>query len=119
MYICATASTPVAAALLLAGISPGTVLVFLLAGPATNIATLAVVKRELGNGVLVTYLLGIVVSSISLGLITDVIASSMAIDISVQLGKGAELVPAWLAWGSAAVLLVLAIRPLRSPVVGA
>lgn len=113
MYICATASTPVAAALLLAGISPGTVLVFLLAGPATNIATLAVVKKELGSGVLVTYLLGIAVASITLGLITDVIASGMAIDISAQLGKGAELVPAWLAWGSAVVLVVLAVKPLR------
>ena len=113
MYICATASTPVAAALLLSGISPGTVLVFLLAGPATNIATLAVVKKELGNSVLVTYLLGIVVTSISLGLITDVIASSMAIDISVQLGKGSELVPSWLAWGSAVVLALLTARPLR------
>ena len=117
MYICATASTPVAAALLLAGISPGTVLVFLLAGPATNIATLAVVKKELGNSVLATYLLGIAVASISLGLITDLIANNMAIDISVQLTQGAELVPSWLAWGSALLLALLAVRPLRNAIV--
>ncbi|MGL6123500.1 MAG: SO_0444 family Cu/Zn efflux transporter, partial [Shewanella sp.] len=42
MYICATASTPIAAGLLLAGVSPGAVLVFMMAGPATNIATLGV-----------------------------------------------------------------------------
>ncbi len=117
MYICATASTPVAAALLLAGISPGTVLVFLLAGPATNIATLAVVKKELGNSVLATYLLGITIASISLGLITDVIASNMAIDISVQLGQGSELVPTWLAWGSAVLLAVLSLKPLRKQLI--
>ncbi len=117
MYICATASTPVAAALLLAGISPGTVLVFLLAGPATNIATLAVVKKELGNSVLATYLLGIVIASISLGLLTDLIASNMAIDISVQLGKGSELVPFSLAWGSAGLLAVLSLKPLRKQLI--
>jgi uncharacterized membrane protein YraQ (UPF0718 family) len=113
MYICATASTPVAAALLLAGISPGTVLVFLLAGPATNIATLAVVRRELGNGVLVAYLVGISIASIGFGLLTDVIATRMEVDILAELGKGSELISAWLAWGSAALLLVLAIKPLR------
>lgn len=46
MYICATASTPIAAGLLLSGVSPGAVLVFMLAGPATNIATLGVVANE-------------------------------------------------------------------------
>jgi len=48
VYICAVASTPVAAELLLAGVSPGAVLVFLLVGPATNIASFALLKRELG-----------------------------------------------------------------------
>jgi uncharacterized membrane protein YraQ (UPF0718 family) len=110
MYICATASTPVAAALLLAGISPGTVLVFLLAGPATNIATMAMVKKELGNGVLMAYLLGISVASIGLGLLTDIIASHFAVDVMAELGKGSELLPAWLAWGSGALLLLLALR---------
>jgi uncharacterized membrane protein YraQ (UPF0718 family) len=118
MYICATASTPVAAALLLAGISPGTVLVFLLAGPATNIATLAVIKTELGMGVLTAYLVGIAVASLSLGLVTDVIANNLAIDLAVQLGNGAELVPPWLAWGSAVILLVLAVKPIRRGMIG-
>ena len=49
MYICATASTPIAAGLLFSGVSPGAVLVFMLVGPATNIATVALVKRELGR----------------------------------------------------------------------
>lgn len=113
MYICATASTPLAAALLLAGLSPGTVLVFLLAGPATNIATLAVVRKELGNGVLTAYLAGITVASIGLGLVTDLVADYLALNVMAQLGQGADLVPAWLAWGSGGVLVLLAVKPLR------
>ncbi|MFO7593749.1 MAG: SO_0444 family Cu/Zn efflux transporter [Pseudomonadota bacterium] len=113
MYICATASTPLAAALLLAGVSPGTVLVFLLAGPATNIATLAVVRKELGTAVLAIYLLGIALSSIGLGLLLDILLGRWGIDVVAQLGEGGELIPAWLAWGSAVILVVLAIRPIR------
>lgn len=113
MYICATASTPLAAGLLLAGISPGTVLVFLLAGPATNVATLALVRRELGRGVLITYLAGIAVASVALGLLTDALVAHFGIDVQAELAAGAEVVPAWLAWASAIVLPVFALRPLR------
>lgn len=112
MYICATASTPVAAALLLAGVSPGTVLVFLLAGPATNIATLGVVHRELGRGVFYAYLGGIAVGSIMLGLLTDGLVAYFAIDIQAQLAESREWMPVWLAVASAAVLLAFAFRHL-------
>ncbi|MFM2480832.1 SO_0444 family Cu/Zn efflux transporter [Celerinatantimonas sp. YJH-8] len=60
MYICATGSTPLAAGFLIAGISPGAVLVFLLAGPATNIATLALIRKEMGLRVLSCYLTGVI-----------------------------------------------------------
>lgn len=56
MYICATASTPIAAGFIMAGISPGTALVFMMARPATNISTLDVIKNEMGSGVLIKYL---------------------------------------------------------------
>lgn len=56
MYICATASTPIAAAFLFSGVSPGAVLVFMLVGPATNIATMSLVKQELGFKTLLVYL---------------------------------------------------------------
>lgn len=71
MYICATASTPVAAGFLLAGISPGAVLVFLLAGPATNVATLALVKKELGPRSLYAYLGGVMGGAIICGSVLD------------------------------------------------
>ena len=56
MYICASASTPIAAGLLMAGVSPGAVLVFMLAGPASNIAAVGMVHKELGRRALVAYL---------------------------------------------------------------
>ncbi|MES9942245.1 MAG: SO_0444 family Cu/Zn efflux transporter [Candidatus Thiodiazotropha sp. 6PLUC2] len=83
MYICATASTPLAAAMILAGISPGTVLVFLLAGPATNLATIGVIHREMGVRTLVIYLLGISLSSILIGLATDSAVTAFNIPVEV------------------------------------
>lgn len=113
MYICATASTPVAAALLLAGVSPGTVLVFLLAGPATNLATLAVLRKELGSAVLTTYLIGIAISSIGFGLLLDWLFVRYGLDINAQLDEAGELIPAWIAWASALLLALFAIKPIR------
>ena len=68
MYICATASTPVAAGLLFAGISPGAALVFMLTGPATNLATMGVIKEQLGLKSLVAYLFGVIGTAIAVGL---------------------------------------------------
>lgn len=114
IYICATASTPLAAAMLQAGISPGTVLVFLLAGPATNIATLGLVRRELGASVLVAYLSMVCVSAIALGLLADLLVSGLGIDIHAQTSQSREVIPEWLATISLIVLLVFAIRPVRA-----
>jgi len=61
LYVCATASTPVAAALMAKGLNPGAALVFLLAGPATNLATMGVVGGRLGGRVLTVYLTSIAV----------------------------------------------------------
>jgi uncharacterized protein len=113
MYICATAATPVAAALLLAGVSPGTVLVFLLAGPITSMATLGALRREMGNAVLARYLSSIVVSSVLLGLLVDLLVTRAGLDIAGQMGVARELLPRWLEWVALAALAVLAVQPLR------
>jgi len=70
-YVCATASTPVAVGLLAAGMSPGAVLVFLLAGPATNAASFVVLGRELGRRGLLMYLAAIIVGSVAFGVVFD------------------------------------------------
>jgi uncharacterized membrane protein YraQ (UPF0718 family)/copper chaperone CopZ len=68
LYVCATGSVPIAASLIAAGLSPGTALVFLMAGPATNAATLGAVYKTFGRRITVIYLSVIVVGSMALGL---------------------------------------------------
>lgn len=67
LYVCATSSTPVIAAMMAKGLEPGPALVFLLAGPATNAATLTVVRRLLGGPALWIYLGTIGVMSLVAG----------------------------------------------------
>ena len=67
LYVCATASTPIAAAMMAKGLEPGAALVFLLAGPATNVATMLVVKNLLGKRTLVIYLAAIALMSLGIG----------------------------------------------------
>lgn len=73
MYVCATASLPIAAALMLSGVSAGAAFVFLSAGPATNTVTIGVVKKMLGSRSLYIYLGSIIVGSIIFGLGLDYI----------------------------------------------
>ncbi|WP_404298176.1 SO_0444 family Cu/Zn efflux transporter [Halomonas sp.] len=113
MYLCATAATPIAAGLLLAGVSPGTVLVFLIAAPVTSLATLGVFRRELGSRALVAYLTGIMISAVALGLAVDALAGWWQLDISRQVEQVQELLPSWIEALALLVLVVLALRPLR------
>lgn len=113
LYICAVASTPVAAGLLLAGVSPGTVLVFLLVGPATNIAGLILVKRELGTRVTGIYLFGIALVSVLMGLLLDALIGHFNLSVQAQAGEARQLIPEWLSLISALLLLVLAVPVLR------
>ena len=113
MYICATASTPIAAGFIFAGISPGTALVFMMAGPATNISTLGVIKNEMGTSVLSRYLVGISVSAIAFGLLLDELVNVLNIDINQQMQHSHELLPLWLSAGSALLLFTAAIKPIR------
>ena len=80
MYVCATASLPIAAGLMLSGVSAGAAFVFLSAGPATNTVTIGVVKKMLGTKSLVIYLGSIVIGSIVFGLGLDYIFDASAID---------------------------------------
>jgi len=113
MYICAVASTPVAAGLIVAGVSPGAALVFLLVGPATNIAGLALVSKELGLKVTAVYLAGISVISVAMGLLLEYLLRTTTLQIDVRLGEANMMLPMFLSWGSAFLLLILAIKPLR------
>ncbi len=108
MYICATASTPVAAGLMLSGISPGAALVFMLTGPATNIATLMVVKNELGMRSLMGYLTGVIVTALIMGLAFDWLLVYFDIVIKVSQGQHSDMT-SMLYYVSAIVLAALIV----------
>ncbi len=71
MYLCATGSIPIAVALMLKGLSPGTALVLLIAGPAVNVASAMVIGKVMGKRTLFIYLSSIIVCSILFGLGID------------------------------------------------
>jgi uncharacterized membrane protein YraQ (UPF0718 family) len=113
MYICATASTPIAAGFILAGLSPGTALVFMMAGPATNISTLGVIKNEMGSAVLIRYLLGVALSALGFALLLDYSLNFFDINITDQMAHSHEMLPQWFGLSCAALITFLAIKPLR------
>lgn len=113
MYICATASTPIAAALILKGVSPGAALVFLLAGPATNVTALAVIVRILGKGGAAVYLAGIAVVSVICGLVVDGLYLALGLSAAATLGEVAETLPEWLLLAATVVLLLLTLPALH------
>lgn len=71
LYVCATGSIPIGLSLLMKGISPGAILVFLMAGPATNIATLVVMNKALGRKATISYLVSIIISAVVFGLLLN------------------------------------------------
>ena len=95
MYICATASTPVAASLLFAGVSPGAALVFMLTGPATNIATMGVIKEQLGIRSLAAYLVGVIGTAIVSGLMLNQLFSVFGWSLQLQMLSHGESYPLW------------------------
>ena len=71
MYLCATGSIPIAVALMMKGLSPGTALVLLMAGPAVNVASMLVVRKVMGLRTLLIYLLSVVGGAITFALSVD------------------------------------------------
>jgi uncharacterized membrane protein YraQ (UPF0718 family) len=116
LYICATASTPIAAALILKGVSPGAALVFLLAGPATNMASLTVLVGTLGKRATAIYLSSIAVCSVLFGLIVDQIYAHWDISAQAMVGQASEVIPMWAQWTGALLVLFLSIKPLYSKI---
>jgi uncharacterized membrane protein YraQ (UPF0718 family) len=112
MYICATASTPVAAALILKGVSPGAALVFLLVGPATNVTSLSVLFGLLGKRATAIYLITLSIFAVLSGLAVDMIYTSLGVSASAIAGQAGEVIPYWLQFAGALVVILLSIKPL-------
>ncbi|MGB0495137.1 MAG: SO_0444 family Cu/Zn efflux transporter [Kangiellaceae bacterium] len=112
MYICATASTPLAAGFLAAGLSPGAILVFMLAGPATNIATMGMIKQEMGSKVLVAYLFSLFSASIGIGYFANWLVEQWQIIIPTIAAPEHEMTFSPVYSISAILLVILIIRNL-------
>jgi uncharacterized membrane protein YraQ (UPF0718 family) len=108
LYTCATSSTPFAAALLTAGFSPGAVLVFLLVGPATNVASLVTVKKILGLSGTIRYLISIAVSAVVAGLAVDALYGWWGLS-DWYLIRAPEETASWFTAGCAALIALLMI----------
>lgn len=94
LYVCATASTPIAAALVLKGLSPGAALVFLLVGPATNAATITVLLQTIGRRACLVYLASISFCALLFGWLANRFYEMAAVSTTGWLGGGtASLAP--------------------------
>ena len=103
LYVCTTSSVPIAASLIAAGMPAGTALVFLMAGPATNVATIGAIYRALGSRVLGLYLGTVIVASIGLGMGFDFVLGATGVAAPLH----AHATRAWWETGSALILLGL------------
>ncbi len=105
IYVCATASVPIAAALVIkGGVSPGAAFAFLITGPATNAATIATVWKVMGKRTTAIYLLTMAATAFTGGLILDGLVAPK--DIRIASGHGFML-PDYVKWACAAVLLAI------------
>ena len=110
LYVCATSSTPIVAALALKGISPGAALVFLLAGPATNAASLPVISKLLGKRATAVYLVVIVLMSFLAGTLINALYGYLGLDPRHWVRTGTHEEGGIIAVASAIVLMVLVLK---------
>ena len=104
IYVCATASVPIALALIIKGLSPGAALVFLMTGPATNAATISTVWKILGKKTAFVYLLAVSGSSLVAGLFINLFSSEISSHIH---SHDHWMLPAWLQIISSILILII------------
>ena len=112
MYICATGSIPIAVALMLKGLTPGSALVLLMAGPAANMASILVIRNRLGKKTLIAYLAAIISGAVLFGAGIDyLLPRHWFTDTLVQMEHCTEA-GTWFTWTCTALLALLLIHAL-------
>lgn len=119
MYVCATASIPIALSLILKGFSPGVAFVFLAVGPATNAASIGILSKSLGKQLIIYYLTTLIVLSIIFGYLLDFVFSYLGVNPQEQLAVGhhhdhdsMSLIPHEIQIGLSAIFALLVIGSL-------
>lgn len=106
IYVCATASVPIAAALILKGLTPGAAFVFLMTGPATNAASFVTIWRILGGRTAIIYLATVAGCAILSGILLDYIAAGLNFQAVARPGW---MLPHSVSFISAVVLLAMLV----------
>lgn len=112
LYICASASTPIAASLIMKGLSPGAALLLLLVGPATNVSNIAVLQKYIGKKGVIINVLSIVIVGLVFSYATDWMYNSfLKIKISPHIGHQHEET-SWFKIASVLIFVPLLIKGL-------
>ncbi len=114
LYVCASASTPLAALFVAKGASMGTALVFLLTGPATNAATLGTVSRLLGRPVLRVYLGAVIGVALAAGFALDLLAPELGRGLTFSGGADAPVLGVARTVGAVALTVLIALSLRRT-----
>jgi uncharacterized protein len=113
LYICATASVPIAAVLMLKGLAPGAALVFLMAGPATNAATMTVINKVFGKRTLGAYLASIIGGALFFGFVINTFLPREWFALSEHVlhhGHQHGFLPHWFMVASAVLMVLLIVN---------
>lgn len=114
LYVCATGSIPIAAILLLKGLSPGAAIVFLMAGPATNAATITVIGKVLGRRTLFIYLIALITGALFFGSLVNEFLPREWFTDPLQYFHAEDhkhgILPSWLQVGSSIILSLLILN---------
>jgi HflK protein len=113
IYVCASEATPLAAALVMKGLNPGAALVFLLAGPATNIGSIVLLLKFLGARVMAIYLGSIAVVALLAGFALNWIYRAWGIDPRATFGTATAFLPESVKVGAALLLIALLVLSMR------
>ncbi|HEX41274.1 MAG TPA: permease [Phycisphaerales bacterium] len=104
VYVCATASVPIAAAMIMKGVTPGAALVFLMTGPATNAASFTTIWRVLGRRTALLYLGSVAGCALAAGWALDFVAAGVRVEV---VGCAEVMLPPAVKYASAAVLAAI------------
>ena len=113
LYICASASTPVAAALVAKGVSPGAALIFLMTGPATNTGTIAIIASQFGPRFGTIYVTSVIAVTTVLGILIDLLLLALGLTLPVNLGASASPAIELVEYIGAFILLALIVWRFR------
>ena len=113
LYICASASTPIAAALVAKGLNPGAALIFLMTGPATNSGTIAIIVNQFGARFGSIYVAGVIAVTIVLGIAIDTAIIAFGLTLPVNLSASESPAIRFVEWAGAITLIALIVWRFR------